>query len=228
MDLEKVKQVRQSDKDLAFGYIREAQKLLPNNDNSYYNIPEIVRFITVLYVYLAEYFELCGDSLKISDDQMTIDYEPDFANSTSIAYGAIRINNQKGFKKYKWKFKVNIINKDVIIHFAIISSHYLSVSKFDRADVYYAFTLVVDAQVGASSSHSKSMRYTESGYKPRIQDGDFVSMELDLDSKTLHFSVNEIRHNQYFNIDMGTNTEYKLAVEIDDPASVTMIDFEAL
>ena len=42
MEFDKAEQVRQlRDKDLTFGYIREAQLLLPNDDNPHYNIPEI-------------------------------------------------------------------------------------------------------------------------------------------------------------------------------------------
>ena len=227
MDFEKVKQVRQRDKDLAFGYIREAQDLLPNDNNPYYNIPEIVRFITVLYVYLAEYFELCGDSLNISDDQITIDYDQCYESERSTAYGAIRINNQKVFRKYKWNFKVNIIDEGVIIDFAIVYSGFVNVYSFYNAALYYAFK-VVDGGVEANNRNDKSIGYSDSGNKNIvIQDGDIVSMELDLESKTLYFSVNEIRHYEYFNIDMDNHTEYKLAISMDDPASVTIIDFEA-
>ena len=54
MDIEKAKAVSQRDKDLIFGYIRGAQLLFPNEDNSYYNIPEIAAFTTILYFHVPE------------------------------------------------------------------------------------------------------------------------------------------------------------------------------
>ena len=71
----RLKHICQRDKDIIIGYIREAQSLLPNDNNPYYNIPEIVGITTMLYFHLAEYFEFHGDGLEISDDKRMITYK---------------------------------------------------------------------------------------------------------------------------------------------------------
>ena len=79
MNIDEAKQARQKDKDLTFGFLREAQLLLPHDQNPHYRIPKIVEFITVLYAHMIEHFEDFGSTLKISENQMSVEYHSESA-----------------------------------------------------------------------------------------------------------------------------------------------------
>ena len=53
---------------LVFGYIREAQLLLPNKSNPYFNIPSLITHLCIQY-YWSEYFKIAGYNMCISPDK---------------------------------------------------------------------------------------------------------------------------------------------------------------
>ena len=118
---ERVKHISQSDKDLTLGYIGRAQVLLPNVDNPYYNIPEIVGILTMLYCHLAEYFEF-HDNLKISDDKKMITYnQVDDDAPLGVAYGNIRINKATTWERCEWEFELDVTEESTRIDFGLFN-----------------------------------------------------------------------------------------------------------
>ena len=156
--------------------------MLSNDDNPYYNIPEIVAFITLLYVHIAEYFDVPGSTLTISEDHMKATYQEISAGEDKAAYGVNRVNSQNKAKKYTWKFRINIIDQDV-------------------------FIVVED--------------------KLYVKDGDIITLELDLEEQKLYLNVNQKRHYEYIKTKLA-DKDYKLAVCLDDRASVIIIEFDSL
>ena len=227
MDLVKAKAVNQRDEDLTFGYLREAQLLLPNDDNPYYNIPEIVAFITVLYFHMAEYFEFCGDNLNLSDDRMTVKYVLDYMEETS-AYGAIRINQQDKIKKYIWTFRVENIDNSASINFGIVESNCELEGDFKKYGKYCSFeSLFANGSIIADACDIGSENVDENAYPEELNDGDIATMELDLNKQRLYFFVNQKLNCESIKTALEDDKQYKLVICLDDPAGVTLIDFEA-
>ena len=228
MDLGKTKAVSQRVKDFTFGYIREAQSLFPNDHNPYYNIPEIVAFITVLYVNIAEYFEFCGPKLKISEDQMTVKYDSEQTQDTSV-YGAIRINKQDKIKKYKWKFMINIIEDSLVIDFGIVDANCKIINSYAMYQVSGTFECSDGSIVAiADANNIGSVSEDKNEDALKVNDGDIVELELNLEQQRLYFLVNQQRHYQYIKTTLEDDKEYKLAMCMDEQASVTIIDFKTL
>ena len=236
MDISQVKHIRQKDKDLTFGYIRDAQSLLPNEDNSYYNIPEIVGFLTVLYFYLSEYFEFAANSLQLLDDKKMIKWNGNETGIVGAAYGNIRINNSTSWKKCAWKFKIDIADFQSIIEIGLVSADYENGGAKFMAEAASFYVFECGDYDGEYNNIEMIGKNSESKCKdesiahkdiPGLKNGDVIMMDLDLEEKTLRVFVNEVKHNLYFQIEMNNGVEYKMVVDIDDPASVTIIDFEA-
>ena len=223
MDLDKAKAVSQRDKDLTVGYIREAQLLLPNHDNPYYNIPEIVAFITVLYFHMAEYFQVPG-TLKISEDKLTVKYDSD-TSGEGAAYGVARINPQDKVRKYKWKFRINIIDKAVFIEFGLVEADYKIDGSLIGENMFCAF----ESSSGHVAAHADGIGSVsfDDGDVVSVNDGDIVTLELNLEQKILNLSVNQKRHFGYIKTKLKDDKEYKVSVCLDEVSSVTIIDFDA-
>ena len=225
MNLGKAKAVSQRDKDLTFGYMRRAQELLPNDDNPYYNIPEIVAFITLLYFHMAEYFEFCGDNLNLSEDRLTVKYVLDHTAGTS-AYGAIRINQKDKIKKYIWKFRVNIIDNSAFIDFGIVESDCNLEGNFYEYGKYCSFQSS-GGSIVAYACDIGSESEDENEDPEELNDGDIVTMELDLNKQRLYLFVNQKLNCESIKTALEDDEQYKLVICLDDPASVALIDFEA-
>ena len=231
MDFGQVKHIPQEDRDLIFGYIREAQSLLPNEDNSYYNIPQIVGFLTVLYFYLAEYFEFAAHNLELSDDGMMIKWNGSVGGITESAYGNIRINNTTRCKKCVWKFRIDIIDLSSLIEFGLVSADYEHTRGRKEATAYHIFECgdydgeAEDIEVYAKNEESickdESIDFTTG-----LRNQDVIMMEFDLEMNRLSVFVNENKYDRYFKIEMNDDIEYKMLVDIDDVASVILIDFQ--
>ena len=59
-----------------------------------------------------------------------------------------------------------------------------------------------------------------------VKDKDIVTMELNLKKKILKLFVNEQENLEHFKVEINDELEYKMAINLDDAASVEIINFE--
>ena len=96
MDVEKkfnfdnIKRMSKSLRFTAKGYVRECESLFPV-DNSYYNIPELITFLILLYLDEPEYFEVNNKQI----------YKHDGGYGFYHVFGKTRVD-RKYYNKYQW------------------------------------------------------------------------------------------------------------------------------
>ena len=83
-DFKKVKNFRQRDKDIVYGFIKEIQCLFPKDD-SYYNIHDLIKYLCLLY------FHHIIDSKLLTDEEQT------------MLMKLFRDHDKTGFDELEWK-----------------------------------------------------------------------------------------------------------------------------
>ena len=114
--------------------------MLPNEKKSYFNIPELVVMLTMVYYWIPEYFAVHGKRITLNEDGTTFNFTSLTQTTTNTAYGNIRIHrNDKG--KFLWTFKILEANDDTIISIGIDSSEEDGEDDFchSSSSIHYAF-----------------------------------------------------------------------------------------
>ena len=239
MDITKIKHITKRDKNLTFGYIREAQYLLKNENNLCYNIPEIVAYLVALYLCIAEYFEYNGVDMEISDDKRTLKYIPDSCikgKNEDTLFGNVRINQKTKWKKCEWKFKIHIFNDELSRHddmsLGLFSSNCQGILDKDRYDwdLYYFFCIYWDPRWSSGIEFYSTSKQDRSTFpktrSKRIHNEDIITLELDLEKEILCLFVNGEKIFMYFKIKMNDDIEYKMGITGPIKTSITLIDFQ--
>ena len=109
LNLSIFKNLRQSEKDIVYGYIKHSQSILPQN--SYYNIPQIVIVLCTLYcMKYDEWDPNCkGSSYKINEDDNILTMTGCACEETAFMK---KITDNEG--KYHWKFKLLEIQLNIV------------------------------------------------------------------------------------------------------------------
>ena len=103
--MNKFKSVTQRERDLITGYFRQIQTMI-GSENPYYNAPELLVYLTILFHYVFEYFTKCGSAIKFDDDKYTITTMKHGEHKDwSSAYGNIIIDGSLDCR-YKWEFDI--------------------------------------------------------------------------------------------------------------------------
>ena len=233
MDINRMKRIKQRDKNLSFGYIRKAQSLFSNTDKSCYNIPEIISYLVALYLCLVEYFEYHGPDIEISDNKMNVEciqmkYR---CFETMLVHGHQRINNKSNWAKYVWKFKINISNSvNKLIQIGLVSSNLKPEQELRSSDLYFIFgigwtgwfAIGPYSRFKESSCHDLTIPEIK-----QVQSGDILTLELDVDKKILRLFVNEKQCEYYFKIEMNDDIEFKMVMSLYEGVAIQIKDFEA-
>ena len=66
-NFEKIKNIKQRDKDIVNGFIKKCELLLPKN-NSYYNIAQLIHYLISLYYVSQEYFTKHGYNMSLNNE----------------------------------------------------------------------------------------------------------------------------------------------------------------
>ena len=109
-DFKKVKNFRQRDKDIVYGFIKEIQSVFPK-DNSYYNIHDLIKHLCLLY------FHHIIDSKLLTDiEQETLmklfrDHNKDDFDQFhwQLIYRASRDGSTEKNAKEKYEYKKNLV-----------------------------------------------------------------------------------------------------------------------
>ena len=104
--LEDSKLTDQKSKDLVFGFIKEAQGLLPSS--TYYNIPALVAHVCLVYYYLNEYFDPENiESFEFQDEEAK-----DCIVKTNNLWCCAYLHTVVSSGKHHWKFEFQGIDSD--------------------------------------------------------------------------------------------------------------------
>ena len=101
-----IKKADQISKDIVTGFIKDAQTLLPNEKSTYYNIPELIFILTIIYYFNPEYFTIHGKYMRLNETKDTVErfMDPEAFWIRNTVYGNIVITKEdKG--KFIWTFK---------------------------------------------------------------------------------------------------------------------------
>ena len=245
MDLKRVERFKQKDKDLAFGYVRQAKVLFVKGNQSHYtNIPEIIGYLVAFFLHLCEYFEYPGPDLIISTDKMSLmcEQQPTKSNRSHTAYGNVRINNKTTWRKCAWTFQIYFVNEErddkSRMSIGLVSSKHGPYQCLWSCDLHYLFYFVwcrssyisLECRDGydnnGQGNEIRSDLPLDRDFHERIRDGDMIKLELDLDKKMLFLFVDGKQHNVYFRFKMDDDIEYKLGIEMYPARVITIIDFQ--
>ena len=246
MNLKRVESFKQRDKDLAFGYVHQAQALFFNGKQStcYDNIPEIIGYLVALFLHLYEYFEYHGPDLQISKDKMSLMFaqQPTDWNRSHTAHGNIRINSKTKWRKCSWTFQIYFVNDegvhDTRMAIGLVSSKYGPYQDLFGLHLHYLFYLTWSRTSQISLYCNDD--YDNNGqpidiccdlpvdkdFHQRVRDGDIVRLELDLERNMLFLSIDGKQYNEYFRCKMDDGIEYKLGITMTEARVVTIIDFQ--
>ena len=93
----KLKKIDDKSKLIIYGFIREIQTLLSQN-NLLYNIPLSISHIILLFYFEMDEFDLFAHGLKLSKDRRTVIVSKSIYHSWGSAYGKIGINSENNVR----------------------------------------------------------------------------------------------------------------------------------
>ena len=233
MDLRSLKRVPQRQKDLVAGYLKEYQAILlnSNENNPYYNIPELLTFVTLSFYAVIEYFEIIAkDEVELSNDDCTVTkISDDVWGNTS--YGTQTIDPLKHKGNYKWSIKIEKMQFITDIGFACNTN--------EPKKVLYGLTphYTLDCKYGCVEGIQNSLNYLEQMPRQRlaeredIKDGDIICLEfnVDGDDSYIAFSRKGAKTNERCIIDakwIVMGAKYRLAVSMHTQGdSIAIVEF---
>ena len=223
LNFEQTKHINPKIKNLVFGFIRNVQPLLPQN-NVYYNIPEIVFHGTLLFYNPMDEWDKKyvgkGDTLKgNSITHNTL--------SHSSSFGSI-IASDSG--EYHWKFRLQNIGEQsvywsVVIGIWKVKSNdeppihtYFTSSGYKNNELTYKCGYAYNVNMGTLVDNRGENAKHGGPYGVKCKSGDIVSMTLNFTDLTLKYNVN--------GKDMGIafknieNTKYRAALSMSGKGNV--------
>ena len=102
LDLKDIKYVDSITHLIVYGYIRDTEKILDLS----YDVPELISTICLLFYFQREYWEICGESLKISSKTSDDDTVTKSGKDTwRTAYGKYQVDLSEPDLIYEWIIK---------------------------------------------------------------------------------------------------------------------------
>ena len=213
LDLTELKKIRSSQKNLVFGYFRDAhQQLLPQNE-PYYDIQALIVYTCLAFYYIKHEWdtenvnsnvEIDGDFIKNkeSDDSTTV----------------LKEEIMEGIHEFKFK----IINYDYDygglyydIGFGIIPSEYFKEETSYITDSCFGDR--VGGYVYFGSTGKSEHNRTESDYGTKCKLDDIVTMIVDLENYQIKYKVNDFDYGVAFS-DVE-HAKYRIAVYLYEKGS---------
>ncbi len=203
--LEDVKNVDPHIKDCVFGYVKDAQQLLPD-DNVYYTIPTLIVHWILLYYFIKEQFdeECCNSNYELSSNNTIV-------TKIKSCYKTAYLTQIVSAGVHKWTFKMIRQPTPLTTVIGVWKTKYLADPNIDVDEAngkYY----------GYSSTHGRttigdynlndivSLKY---GVR-KCKEGDVIEMILDLNKLQLKYIASGEDFGVAFN-DIE-NTSYRVAV----------------
>ena len=224
-NLEELKQYCGRDKDVVFGFMRQMQLLLPNDTNSYYNIPPLVIYICLYYYRQHEIFTLYGNKMSVNETNNIVKCDGNY----NTVYGNVIID---GLSQAIHVWKVKILElKYGCIYVGIDSSNKAVINEdFSDPEMNENSFYSVD-QFGSSNTSwydECTVETIVSLYNEgEIENGDCMTMKVNPSKKTIKYFKNEMNteFTLFKDIDMSEGVKYHFAVAFAGTGSVQLIDY---
>ena len=100
-----LKKIDAESKLIVDGFIRESQKLLPFEDNPYYNLNELIVHLCLMYYVMNEYWDILAAGFETEQDGTVLKRTPN-EGWENANYGK-KIVPSMGKYVYEWYFKIN-------------------------------------------------------------------------------------------------------------------------
>ena len=214
-----LKNIDQRTKDIVIGYIKQCQLLLPQN-NTYYNIPSLVRHLCMAYYLIKEYFTKHSKDIELNENgSIATNTASDFRS----AYGNIVIDGEL-LMIYKWWFK---ILRASVICIGIDSSNKKHI------DVDYSNPEINYCNFGAyycgGKKYGHDLAYNGVDYGDAWGEDEVIKMELNTKKRTLQFHVNDKNQGIAFkDIDFKNKTYHMAIAMYGEQDSLELIDFQQI
>ena len=234
-DFKSLQRISQTQKDLVCGYFKEYQIILSgsNNNNPYYNIPDLLILLTLSFYAIKECFEIkpSNKSITLSNNNQTITkITPKTWDNASI--GSQIIDTSQGEGRYKWFIKIENMNdangltnaeigfvSDTSITFRTVSN---------TTEPNFAFDCILGCII-----HNGNYKYSGSNFSGSdIKAGDVMAVEFYHDEHGagyIKYSKVGTDKEVLFNFDAteSNHVQYRLAVSLRDVSdSISIIEFE--
>ena len=184
IDLKSLSLVPQSDRDLVKGYLRHYEQVLKeiNDNNPYYNIPELVMILTLFYYTVIDRFDPDKKHkyIKISNDGLTAT-KITSSNWYRNVYGSVGIDSMDQ-KKYQWT--VTIAKHITQIYIGVATDRYISDS---QSNTWKKVTYGVDTLHGLKWNRGDDSKY---GNGIKLRNGDKLTISIDFKRREIAFSRN--------------------------------------
>ena len=226
---DKINSIQERNKKICFGYIHETQQQLPSN-NSYYNIPDLIVFLCILYYSNPECFTVYGNDITITDEWSAKNHAK--TDSYNTAYGNVQIDGNKHIL-YEWTFKIYFQSIKFTMVIGIDSSNkYFKNSKYTVSINKYPHysncngTISSNKQCDNVEEFFRRLLYEQNRWKI----GDIIKMEINTKNKTIKYKHNDKDLGiAYKNIDFTNNKIYNLAIFLyAEKAAVQLLNFSCI
>ena len=216
---------------VVFGYVRE------NTTQIIHTIPSILSYLCLAYYFHGEYFEKCGNLLKISQDRLTV-RKHKIGNTKNGVFGKTWIESQWKYIA-KWHLKINYCHK---LHphtydattILLLSSDFVQIAtdKLNRLGIGIPhFQLTCDGYI-TNALWSKldsphSLFYKDKRLK--YQTDDVVKLTLNIVEMSLTVQINDKEEVKFDDISKGIGQGWKIGIVLlNYNDSVTLQAFECI
>ena len=209
----KLSQIPPRNKDLAFGYVREPEKM--NN----MLVPEMIKYLCLIYFNPTDVFDpdQCDEKIEINGDSII---GPRNYDKLQTVY----LKNVVSSGVHEWKFEykgdniepanggfwipdmIGIFNMDYKHLMIRNENHYFDNYWKDGKNISRGFGLASNAKL--TNAECPELWGKEYGHKWRK--GDTIVMKLDFNSETLIFTINDNNYGDAFQID--ATKQWKAAI----------------
>eukprot|EP01084_Bolivina_argentea_P001714 3161_1 len=233
-NFEEVQFIDQINKDIVFGYIRIAQKLLPSN-NPYYNIPTLVLHACLLYYVPKECFDQIGAEMKIMYDDNDNNNNIVELKSGSVwntAYGSFVIDANKNCNAiYQWKIK--LIKLHTYSHGQSLSHGYYCGIGIDSSSIAHTKSAVFWNFDSADSCYCiRGGQSEDDGSNDKVhwsdqmwKEDDIVTLNVDTMNRTIAYGINDKEVQTVFT-QIDIEAKYKFAVCVSGHHIIQINDFK--
>ena len=206
---------------LTNGLIRESIQ----NMSNIYPI-DIIRMI-LLFCKAKEKIYYARNTVKISDDQLTITQKPYHTDKWAIAYGNIEISSMCDVHFY-WKIQINHLRNAMFV--GVSTNRYIhddyNWMQQDQDICYHLYIGAKDEQWEVREGNG-NLYGNWISYSNAQKDGDIITIELDLKRRQIGFHVNDENCGVAFdNVYKADDVKYHLAMAvIGDHTQLTIVEY---
>ena len=216
---------------LITGYFREYESVLlsDNDNNPYYNVPQLSILVTLSYYAVIECFEIVPKNMiLLSNDDRTIT-KTALGAWGNTCWGKQVIDPSKDKGHYKWLIKIEKMRTNSEVGFGsdfnnILIGLYHTAAPYYTLDCYFGYI---------DGTGDKPVEERPCFTEAEIKSGDIICLEFNIDGDNSYIRFSRVGTNEQVTINADEikmdGIKYRLAVSVanlDD--SFSILDFQCL